>query len=125
MDVSFQRIALPLILATLLITLVNKPQRSKNVLGVGEVSIFSYSIYLFHPIVLAPFSLHSTGAWFIDILIFMGSTVLVGWIGYHSMKKTMDDDRASGRIDAQLKNRICFIRSITYDPFYIQVARLY
>lgn len=84
---SFQRIALPFILAAFLITLVNKPQRSKNVLGIGGVGIVSYSIYLFHPIVLAPFSLHSTGAWFIDILIFMGATVLLGWIGYHSIEK--------------------------------------
>jgi peptidoglycan/LPS O-acetylase OafA/YrhL len=88
--VGFQRFILPLAMGLLIISIAS--QRS----WLFERPLFcwlgkiSYSVYLFHPLVLVIFTIYTLGSWQIDLSLFLGGCVLVGAAGFYFVEQPMN-----------------------------------
>jgi len=86
---TFQRFVLPLIMGVFVISVAERKGSMLEQPIFRWLGKISYSIYLFHPVVLVGASLLTLGSWQRDLGLFLGGTVLVGAVGFYLVEQPM------------------------------------
>jgi peptidoglycan/LPS O-acetylase OafA/YrhL len=80
---GFHRFVLPLVVAAGILGIATSPAGFLEFPFLRWIGRVSYSIYLFHPLVLVGFSIVTLGAWWWDLLPFLFLAVATGAAGYY------------------------------------------